>query len=172
MDGLHSLDDLPGALTWAQATRVRLHTNATLDLLVDTAFAVYGALMPSWSAEAGEALTLTTTRTRTGWRVRAASSTQGLTLRISRSSGSRAVRQARTALALIIAGSDWRRAEAFARAWGVRMWSCEAPGCSRRFFRRGVWALHERAIHHLRPTAVGMLHAGLRCGSGPKTFSR
>lgn len=74
MDGLHSLDDLPGALTWHQATHVRLRGEATLDFLVDTAFAVYGELMPSWSAEAGEPLALSTTRTPTGWRVWATSS--------------------------------------------------------------------------------------------------
>lgn len=148
------LDDLPGALPWRHATRVHLQTSGATELLVDTALAVYGAMLPSWSTDAGEDLRLTTTRTPAGWSVRVSSSTQGFTLQIRRSAGYHAVRRVRAALALIIAGSDRRLAEAFARTWGVRMWSCEVPGCSRRFSRWSLRVWHERVWHRRRmPTA-------------------
>lgn len=147
MAGIPPLEELPAALPWRHTSRVHLHVPATTELLVDTALAVYGQLLPSWSADAGERLALTTTQTPTGWQVRVASSTQGLTLQIGRSAGYREVRRVRAALALIIAGSDRRLAEAFARTWGVRMWSCEAPGCSRSFYRRSHCIWHERLQH-------------------------
>ena len=150
-----TLEELPGALPWRHTSRVHLQDSATTELLVDTALAVYGHLLPSWSADAGERLAVTTSRTPTGWRVHVTSSTQGITFRIHRSGGYRDVHRVRAALALIIAGSDRRRAETFARAWGVQLWVCPAPGCARRFSRWSTAVWHERLRGHRRVSVSG-----------------
>lgn len=147
---LQSLDDVPGALSWDEATRTHLRHPATVALLTDTAFAVQCAIMPSWSVQARQRLVLTTRWTTHGWRVRVASSTHEVTVSIRGIAPFRRIWQVRAAFALILAGPDERLVERFLHAGGVRMWSCAR--CSRPFYRRSVCVLHERVVHGIPPT--------------------